>query len=231
MIKKEIELKPNPEFRRNPYPGLYIAFEGNDGSGHTTQMDILSETFKEKGITFKITKEPNENYFLGDAIRFILKENIEIDPLGFQKMYLANRRNHEEKLVIPALKFGKALLSDRCFLSTIAYGSLAGKTDNLIKQNIDFISPDIIFLLDTPAEICIKRKGLEKKELFERVKILRRVGQTYCEMAKRYPSLIKRLPGEKKIEEISLLVFEHVSQNQKFINLLTSEIPISRDSI
>ena len=233
MGKKEDEPRFNPEFKKNPYPGFYIAFEGNDGSGHTTQMEIICKTFEEKNIDFAITEEPNEKYYLGDAIRFILKKKLRIHPLDFQQMYIANRYDHEEKLVIPTLKTGKTLFSDRCFLSTIAYGSLKGNTDQLIKENIEFIVPDIIFLLDTPADICIKRikKRLEKSEkftnkseqdkkleLFERLSTLKKVGATYRSLSKRYPSMIKSLPGEKTIEEIYPVVFEHVSQHPKFYN-------------
>src|SRR4030042_494096 len=156
--------------KKNTYAGKFIVIEGLDGSGQSSQASLLRDFFIKNGKAVVLTKEPTQNSGAGRRIKEILEEKIETDPLELQKLYAEDRKEHLNKMIIPALKEGKIVISDRYFFSTFAYGTAHGANlEELIKTNDEFLYPDLIFLLRVRPEICIERieKRGDPKTLFE----------------------------------------------------------------
>jgi len=108
-------------FTQNTFPGRYFALEGIDGSGKTTQAEKLGAYFKNQGKDVLITKEPS-NSTIGLLIKEILHKKMKIPPISLQYLFAADRGVHLEAEVIPALKKGIIVISDRSFWSAAAYG-------------------------------------------------------------------------------------------------------------
>src|SRR3989344_4218872 len=112
------------EFRKNPYKGIYIALEGIDGSGKSTQAKILADYLKKNGKKVVFTKEPTQKPPVGDLIHNIIQGKVNLPLVSLQYLFSADREIHLKTVVEPALKEGKIIISDRCFWSSVAYGIL-----------------------------------------------------------------------------------------------------------
>ncbi len=190
--------------KENSHKGKFIVFEGLDGSGQSTQAQLLKDYLeKDKKVSAVLTKEPTNELPIGVLIRQILKKEISISPAAFQLLFCADRSEHLEKIIKPALEKNKYVISDRYFYSTIAYGSLSLNTDWLIEVNKPFLSPDIVFLLKVRPQVCMERidKNRNKREFFEESEKLKKVWQTYEILSQKF-SNIKIIDGEKNIEEV-----------------------------
>ena len=208
--------------KENNYPGKFIVFEGLDGSGQSTQASLLKDFLIKEKIDVVLTKEPTLTSSAGQKIKEILDEKSTISSEQLQLLFTEDRREHLEKVIIPALKMGQYVISDRYFFSTFAYGTAEGlDLEWLIKINNDFLLPDLTFLLKVRPEICLERiqkRGLGIK-LFEKKEKLSRVWQVYEILPQRFQN-IYLVDGEKSIEEVFKEIKEIViSQIIKKINL------------
>lgn len=202
---------------KNIYKGKFVVFEGIDGSGQTTQVELLSNFLKEKGYQVLLTKEPTLDSQAGRKIKEVLNEEIEIEPARLQELFAQDREEHLENLILPALEQGKIVISDRYFFSSFAYGASDLDLEWLIELNNNFILPDITFFLEVRAEIClerIKRRGSEIA-LFEKREKLEKVWQNYKLIFNRFEN-VYMIDGEKSIES----VFEQVKE------ILTTKLKI-----
>lgn len=196
--------------QKNPYLGKFIAFEGLDGSGSTTQagllIDYLNESQKKLVLgrpVAHLTKEPTNN-IIGGLIRGQLTDGWKTGPECLQLLFSADRAFHLEKEVIPLLEKGVTVVTDRYFLSTIAYGATEIEdVDWLIEINKSFILPDLTFLIKVSPRVCLERiKGSRFHiELFEKEEALTRVWQNYEELAKRFEN-VSIIDGENSCEKI-----------------------------
>jgi len=189
---------------KNQYPGKFIVLEGLDGSGQSTQVSLLGDFFIKNGKDVVLTKEPTQTSEAGKKIKKILEEKIEIDPLEFQKLYAQDRKEHLENIIIPALKQGKIVISDRYFFSTFAYGTAHGADlEELIKMNDNFLYPDLTFFLKVMPKVCIERieKRADPKTLFEKEEKLVKVAEIYEKLASRFEN-IKVIDGEESIGQV-----------------------------
>lgn len=219
MLPTEKEPKLSFHFETNPYQGLFICIEGLDGSGKTTQIDESKKFLATQKSNFIVTKEPNENFLMGKEIQKVLDHKRKIDsPLEFQKMYVINRQDHLEKLVIPSLKMGKIVLTDRYFWSTIAYGSLGTDKEILIKLNQNFIAPDLTIFLDVEPQKAIERckKSRSSAEFFEKLEKLETIAQTYKWLSMNFNQQILTLNGEESETKITSQIINLIMKNQKF---------------
>jgi len=158
---------------------LFITFEGIDGCGKSVQISKFGATLKEQGIPLVITSEPGGTK-IGQAIRKILLDvnNTDIAYLTELFLYLADRAQHVNEVIKPALDAGKWVICDRYYDATTVYqGIVMGQHEKLIEQLNHEASlgcdPDITFLLDCPAEVGLKRtekreKTDKKRDRFER---------------------------------------------------------------
>ncbi|MFH1423986.1 MAG: dTMP kinase [Candidatus Nealsonbacteria bacterium] len=195
---------------KNPYPGKFIVFEGLDGSGSTTQAGKLREWLNKaqkelilgKPLAY-LTKEPTNN-IIGGLIRGQLTGDWKTRPECLQLLFTADRSHHLEKEVIPLLKNGVTVISDRYFFSTIAFGAteIADK-DWLLGINKSFLLPDLTFLIKVSPRVCLERIRGDRfsVELFEREEALTKVWQNYEELAKKFED-VYIIDGEKPIEDI-----------------------------
>ncbi|MDA0939250.1 MAG: dTMP kinase, partial [Proteobacteria bacterium] len=140
---------------------LFITFEGCDGSGKSTQANLLTETLRKEGYIVCLTKEPGGTE-LADAIRSLIL-NKEVKDAAVEFLLLsAARRDHMNNIILPALQKGMIVICDRFIDSSIVYqGIVKGLNINTIKQvHLDFMHnlyPDLTFLLDIKPQNAIKR--------------------------------------------------------------------------
>ncbi len=188
----------------NTYPGKFIVFEGLDGSGETTQAGLLKEFLEKNGIEVLPTKEPTDYLPIGSLIRTILQEKEITSPHALQLLFTANRGDHLDRIIIPALKKGIWVISDRYFYSTFAYGSIDLPMDWLININDLYLQPDKVFLMRVSPEVCIERihrRGVGI-QLFEKKAKLEKAWSGYEKVAERFRE-IAIINGERPIEDIA----------------------------
>lgn len=196
---------------KNNYIGKFIVFEGLDGSGQSTQAGLLRDFLAGKGFEVVLTKEPTKDSEAGQKIREILDQKSKIDGAKLQELFAQDRKEHLEKVIIPALEEGKFVISDRYFFSSFAFGASDGVDLKwLIEINDSFLLPDLTFLLKVRPEICIGRieKRGTPKALFEKTEKLAKVWQTFEILPEKFENMIV-INGERTIEE----VFEDVKKN------------------
>jgi len=191
--------------------GLFIAFEGLDGAGSTTQAYLLEQYLKQKNKVL-LTKEPTQN-IIGGIIRAVLKGDLKLSSQTLQLLFAADRANHLEKEILPALKKGFIVISDRYLFSSVAYGASAGlDREWLLKINEKFRMPDITIFLDVKPETCIKRISESRFnfELFEQEEKLRKVREEYLALAEKFS--FKVINGEGSIKATHKKVLEIIKK-------------------
>ncbi|MBI2103114.1 dTMP kinase [Candidatus Woesearchaeota archaeon] len=183
--------------------GQFIVFEGLDGSGSSTQCELLKNYLAIRGIKAVVTKEPTNN-LIGGLIRGILTHDWSLNPRGLQLLFSADRAHHLEKEVVPALKSGTWVICDRYFFSTIAFGSLECDYGWLKELNKYFLQPDLTVFLQVHPQECIKRirKGRSRFELFEEEEKLKVVMQNYLKLSREYQNF-NLINGNQPKEDIS----------------------------
>src|SRR3989338_5534442 len=134
------------DFLRNPYKGRYIALEGIDGSGKTTQVEKLASHFRSLGKEVVTTREPRkETGIVGKLIFEILQAKKKVPSVALQYLFTADRVMHYLEIIEPALKEGKIVISDRCFWSAIPYGIMDRVMDSG-EETYDFSEGKIILV-------------------------------------------------------------------------------------
>ncbi len=182
----------------------FVVFEGPDGAGKSTQAGLLKTYLDKMGRSVLLTKEPTNETEAGRKAREVLSKKTPIEPGDLQKLFIDDRREHLDRIIIPALNEGRVVICDRYFFSTLAYGYIDNPDiSKLIEWNKDFIMPDITLALIVDPEKCIERlKGRsESIEHFEKVEKLQKVNEAYKMLAGTFESL-KLIDGENTIEEV-----------------------------
>lgn len=144
--------------------GLFIAFDGPDGSGKTTATRSFVEELKKKGVNSELTREPGGTK-IGEEIRNILLDNnnTEMAPLTEAFLYTAGRAQHIEEKIKPLLKKGVTVVTDRFVISSLAYqGEARGLGIKKVKKINDYalngLTPDITFFFAIDYEEALNRK-------------------------------------------------------------------------
>lgn len=206
------------ELFKNPYKGKYICIEGADGCGKTTQAKRLANYFKKQGEEVILTREPRKKGLIGDLVHKVLLGEKNIPPRAFQYLFTTDRVIHYETLIIPALKSGKTVISDRCFWSALVYG-IMDKEGNFTKKNLDlilvahsilsmyhqFIIPDFTFYLKISEKEAISRiKAKEdKKEVYETEEKIKKAVRGYEWLFEKFSQEITEIDGTKSKEEVT----------------------------
>ena len=143
--------------------GFFITFEGGEGSGKTTQSELLYNNLKQKGLNVTRTREPGGT-ILAESIREILLKGEKDKMSSLTELYLfaAARRDHIDNVIAPSLKNNEIVICDRFIDSTTAYQGYAGNIDlNLINSINNFtigsIIPNITYIFDIDPNIGLKR--------------------------------------------------------------------------
>ena len=219
-------VKLNLELRRNPYKGKYIALEGIDGSGKSTQVKLLADYYKKLGKKVIVTREPRKEGIIGDLIREVLLGEKRLPAVSLQYLFSADRAAHHAELIEPSLKKGAVVISDRCFFSAIVYGILdktGGKYDKnvadllLISQSIlsmyhQFIVPDYTFLLEIPLKESMQRLSNKeaKKEIYEDKGKIAKVLSGYKYLADRFSKEITVIDGTGSVGDVTKRILENL---------------------
>ncbi|CAN2042553.1 Thymidylate kinase [Candidatus Magnetomoraceae bacterium gMMP-15] len=207
---------------------MFITLEGIEGSGKSTQARYLLDFLSQNGHDCIMTREPGGTR-IGSKIRNILLEpdHLEIAPLTELLLYAADRAQHIQELIKPALDNGKTIICDRFYDATTVYQGCARNLNiNIIKNLHDIVlenlRPDFTLLFDLPVSIGLKRawkrinnQSQSKQEnRFENENQVfhERVRAGYLELAKKEPSRFKVIHAEKSKAKVS-------NQILKFIKL------------
>lgn len=192
--------------------GLFITFEGADGCGKTTQINLLKEYLENQGYEVVLTREPGAKG-LGEKVREIL---LNYDGVVSDRcesfLFLADRAQNIDIIVNPAVADGKIVLCDRHIDSTVAYqGYGRGLDIKRIKMLNDIATngrkPDLTIVFDIDVETSMKRVGKEKDRMESAgIEFHNRVRNGYLEIAKEEPERIKVVNAAASID----VVFENV---------------------
>ena len=179
--------------------GAFIAFEGIDGSGKGTQIEMLKRYLKEENVPYFGTLEPNDSP-TGSLIHQIMIGRIKTTNEAIAALFVADRLDHIQNPVNGILKFvneGVNVISDRFYFSSYAYQSVDVPMDWIIGANslcTKLIRPDLTVFIDVDPEVTMRRieKGRRTKELFEETGRL-------VETRKRYFEAFDRLKDEEHV--------------------------------
>lgn len=188
--------------------GLFITFEGTDGCGKTTQIEMLKDYFEKQGRTVLLTREPGAKG-LGTKLReILLNYDGEVSPVCESFLFLADRAQHVDTIIKPAVARGEIVLCDRHTDSTVAYQGYGRELDiEQIKMlnNIatSGLKPDLTFIFDIDIDTAQKRVGKNKDRMESAgIEFFKRVRNGYLKIAKQEPKRVKVLDGSKSIETI-----------------------------
>lgn len=180
--------------------GVFICIEGLDGSGKSTHAHRLVRNLNKKGFDAVYTTEPSIGE-LGQFIRGTVLEGKKRVPRVVEAvLFAADRIEHLEKEVKPALEEGKIVVSDRCVYSSLAYQGAAGLDLEWIEEiNSSALPPDLAIYLDVPPEVVVKRIR-RKKSVMERLETQRRVQKVYMKFVDK--GKLVSINGDRKKGEV-----------------------------
>ena len=138
--------------------GLFIVLEGIDGSGKSTQVELLARRLRKKGLEVITLREPTEGRW-GQKIRELSKKRGSITPEKELDLFIKDRRENVLKNIKPALEAGQTVILDRYFYSTLAYQGARGiPLEKIKRRHQSFILiPDLVFIIDVPVTVGLKR--------------------------------------------------------------------------
>jgi len=164
--------------------GFLIALEGVDGSGKTTQARLLAAAMEQRGLEVVLTQEPTSGP-LGQQLRqYFQGAERYLTPKEELNLFMADRRDHVEQVIKPALQAGKLVITDRYYYSTVAYqGALGLDPARILAQNeVLAPRPDLVFILALPASEALARLTQKRggpTQLSESLDYLERVAAIY----------------------------------------------------
>ena len=200
--------------------GLFIVMEGPDGSGKTTQINLLKEYLEEAGYECLITREPGGTV-IGEEVRQLIlnPEHKEMSPVTEMLLYAASRAQLVHEVIGPALEEGKIVISDRFVDSSIVYQGIARKlgistVSAVNAPGIGIYRPDVIFFIDLSEEEGLRRKkeqkNLDRMEQ-EGIDFHHMVSEGYRKVLSGRPEVMK-IDGGRSIDTIQKKIRNHVDE-------------------
>lgn len=191
--------------------GLFISFEGVEGTGKTTQARLLFEHLKDKGREAVLTKEPGGTA-IGARIREVLlsEEHSKMGDLTELLLYCADRAQHVRELINPALEAGGVVITDRYSDSTRAYQGAARGLEPELLAALDSAAtggllPDVTLLLDLePSEGLRRNREAQKSDRLEQeaLEFHERVREAFLDIARHEPGRVKLLDASGTVDEV-----------------------------
>ncbi|MEW6008982.1 MAG: dTMP kinase [Candidatus Omnitrophota bacterium] len=199
--------------------GIFISFEGPEGSGKTTHAKFLYQHFRRLKLPVLYVREPGSTN-IGEKIRAILLDrNNRLSDTTEMLLYMAAHSHIVEEIIAPALKEGKIVIADRFLDSTVCYQGFAGNVDIEMIKNIGAfatrtLAPNLTILLDISAEEGLARRSVK---IFDRMESKplsyhQKVRQGYLSLAKEHPARIKVVKVQKRIKETKAKILQIVKE-------------------
>ena len=191
--------------------GRLIAFEGLDGSGKSTQLELLAAHLRATGCDVVTTREPTE-FPSGQRIREMARSGEQLEPEEELRWFVEDRRVHVDQVIRPELRAERIVLTDRYYLSTVAYQGARGLDYEkiLADSEAEFPIPDLVLLLEIDPQIAFERvhaRGSEIEGVFEQRAFLSRVASVFDALDCTY---LERLPGDGELGQIEAIIAERV---------------------
>ena len=198
--------------------GIFISFEGIDGCGKSTQINLLAKYFAKQKKSFVKTEEPGGTEGANEIRKILLRENnfqwsVESEAL----LFMAARNDHVEKVIKPAIKDNKIVICDRFMDSTIVYQGMrspkARKLSLMLFEQIG-INPDITFLIDMDPEIALERalNRATNEDRFENygINFQRQLRQNFLDIANKNSDRIKIIDGNLSPQQVAAQIIENI---------------------
>jgi len=200
-----------------PSKGTFIAFEGGEGTGKSTQSKLLKKWLEDRGEVVVLSREPGGTD-LGKDLRKILlgHETGEISPRAEALLYAADRAHHVFSVIRPALASGEVVISDRYFDSSIAYQGAGrvlspGEVARISRWATESLFPTLTIVIDLPAEVGIGRLTNRDCLEAEPVAFHERVRQEFLQIARLDPERYLVVDGRQSIEQIHNEIIKRVA--------------------
>ena len=213
-----------------PSRGLFIALEGGDGAGKSTQAGLLCAWLEELGHTVVMTREPGGTPF-GGAVRELVLHGDHVAPRAEALLFAADRAHHVETLIRPALERGEVVITDRYLDSSIAYQG-AGRdlgVDEVRSLSVwatGGLAPTLTVVLDLPAEVgAMRRDGVHDRLESESSAFHGAVREVFLTLAAADPDRYHVVDGRLTPEQIHESVRTRVAALLQLPGLLLTEVP------
>jgi dTMP kinase len=200
--------------------GLFITFEGSDGSGKTTQIERLTKWFEERNYAVVCTREPGGTPAAEKIRQIVLDPALPIKAEAETLLYLAARAEHVEKIIAPALIAGKIVLCDRFSDSTFVYQGITRGMDLTLLRLLDNfatkgIKPDITFLLDGPPELLEARRqkrGIQDRFELEGLDFQQKVRDGFMRLAQEEQERIKVVYALQDLDNVTMSITTQIEK-------------------
>ncbi len=188
---------------------MFISFEGIEGSGKSTQIELIEELIRTKGYQVKKLREPGTTE-LGEKIRniFLEKTAETVDPFTEALLLYASRKHLDQNFLRQNLNDGAIVIADRYADATLAYQSYGKGLDHnfvkLIHDSSELLSPDLTFYMDISAELSRERisdREMDRMES-ESIDFFKKVREGYLQIAHDNPERVVVLDANKTIDEL-----------------------------
>ena len=196
---------------------MFITFEGIEGSGKSTQIELLQASLKEEGYSVEVLREPGTTQ-LGERIRdvFLEKTDEQVDPMTEAFLLYASRKHLDQNFLQEHLKKDSIVIADRYSDATVAYQCYGkGLSEDFVKyihEKSNLLSPDLTFYMDITAEASksrIDNRELDRMES-ESIDFFNKVRLGYLEIAKSNPDRIIILDSELSVKDLQNTIFNEV---------------------
>jgi len=198
--------------------GLFITFEGGEGSGKSTQARLLLKKLEQQNIPAVLTHEPGGTA-LGNELRDAVKKSKSpISPQAELFLFAASRAQLVAEVIRPALEKGKVVICDRFMYSTLVYQGYGRGLDLTTIETINKLAtgnlnPDLVILLDiSPEQGLVRKRSLKDRFEREDLSFHRRVREGYLKMAAAEPDRWLVIDASLRKEKIAELIWDRVSQ-------------------
>lgn len=193
--------------------GLFIVVEGIDGTGKSTQTRRLAEWFRARGREVVLSREPTDGPWgkqlrdSGNAGRLSAEQELEL--------FLLDRKDHVENLILPSLAAGKVVILDRYYFSTMAYQGARGFDPAAIRARNEAFAPapDLLLLLDLPVETALQRIGSRNEGVtaFEQSDTLERCRSIYRSLIDE--PFVRVIDANAPAEEVTARIAEAIARS------------------
>ncbi|MEN3007981.1 dTMP kinase [Pseudothermotoga sp.] len=198
---------------------MFISFEGIDGSGKGTQVQLFTDYLRKKGVDFIYVREPGGTPF-GEQIRNILLVDRTLTAKAELLLFLASRAQLVEAIIKPALAQGKLVVADRFADSSVAYQGFArGLGVNIVKELNNFVTdglkPNLTFYIDISVESALSRKKQLDRIEEEGKEFFRKVRKAYLDLIEEEPERFVLVNGEADELTIHNFIVETFERRKK----------------